>query len=90
MIQRGQHPYAKAVPINARRECNGGEPLQLRAIARHVAKAVRRAITADGGVWRLPDASREVTFEDLWLVELQHVSSGSWQPVLAFQDVATF
>lgn len=33
--------------------------------------------------WRLPNGDK-VRFEDLILLELVHVTIGSWQPVLAY------
>lgn len=60
-------------------------------VAEMVAAIVKRSMPlVDVGVveihqWRLPDGDT-VTFEDLMLLELRRVTTGSWQPVLAYAD----
>ena len=71
-------------PIYAYRVSYSAEPHERRYIAFAVAQAVEKALNRDGGEWRLDGWA--IRFSDLHLLELQHVSEGSWQPVLAYSD----
>ena len=56
-----------------------------RDIARDVAKVVKEAMEENHGRWYIiPPFTTAVRFEDMLLLELKQVSSGSYQPVLAF------
>ncbi|KAJ3556021.1 hypothetical protein NM688_g2257 [Phlebia brevispora] len=52
-------------------------------IASRMAHAIRACMQRDGGHWAFANIGN-VHFNDLWLLEIRHVSRGSWQPVLAF------
>lgn len=67
--------------VSARRANRSSDPLTLKKIAFDVAKTVRKCMKGNP-VWKI-DMHLTVRFEDLLLLELQNVSEGSWQPVLA-------
>lgn len=61
------------------------EHLERDNIAFNVSKVVKEYMDLTDGQWHLDGLGR-VAFEDLFLLELRHVSKGCWQPVLAFYD----
>ncbi|KAJ3552305.1 hypothetical protein NM688_g4218 [Phlebia brevispora] len=73
--------------IAARRSTPGTECLPLSTIVRKVAEVIKSSMPLVNGKleWRLSNGDVAI-FEELLLLELQHVTQGSWQPVLAYPD----
>ncbi|KAF7798451.1 hypothetical protein EIP86_009672 [Pleurotus ostreatoroseus] len=72
--------------ISSRRATIEQEGKTLAEIVEKVAGIVKRSIDkpTDSHKWVINGDT--VKFEDLILLELRHVTSGSWQPVLAYAD----
>ena len=59
--------------------------VRVRDVARGVSDVIKTCMEQDGGKWSIV-GNIHIRFEDLVLLELEHVAEGRYQPVLAVHN----